>query len=994
MKSKAVKAVKILVISLLSLITICLIIIALVINFVFTPAKLTPVVLDMANQSLDAKLDLQSVDLTFFSTFPDFSLRIKNGTLVSKAINDILWTKTDSLVSFKECLISVNPIAYLEDNRVVIKNILLEDASLYAFKNKEGKSNWNIMKPSVDTVAVEADTVKTGFNSEIDIQNIEFKNTNIVFDDRDTRMYARLDSANMKVKLSLAKENSSLDLSFDNKNVIFWQQGELLVNKIAASLRTRIDINKPTQTFTLSDTELTVNGIKLSAQGTFVRDTIAKTTDVDIQYGLHTPSVKTVLEMIPESILKKATVSAKGEVIVNGTIKGLYGEEKIPAASLKIQIKDASAKYSGFEYGIDHLSADLDGHIDLMRAKPSYLDLKIFRFKGAHTEVLADARVSDLLTDPYITLNTKSKIDLDALAKTFPLQEGVSIGGKLDANLSLKCHVSSIRKQDIGRINVNGDLNLNAFSLKDKNHDFELTSNASLNFSGDNTLQAKAEVHQLILHSKELSSTVESLSADITTSNPQDTTRIVDLECNFGLNKFKTKIGDTISFYSGRSNAKITIAPGRRDITKPLIGLTFRTDSLFFRAHQTKLGLDLAGFEVSAEKVRDSLWLPNGIVGFSKLFISTPEYGLPIRLGKTKVTLDKGDITLHNAAVRIGKSNLVVNGAVYKPYRTMMKKEVLKARLSIESDNLDCNQLINALSVAGDSTVMDMIVETSERNISDTLPTDMRLFVVPRNIDFELRTNLKKVSYDKMLFENVHGSVEVKNQAVYLRDLSMRALEADMKAAMVYKADAVKGYTGFDFKIDDINVGKLVEFIPSLDTIVPMLRSFKGYVDFDIVAESVLDSALNIQIPTLKSAIKIKGDSLVLMDGETFAEISKMLMFKNKKQNLVDSISVNVTVEDGNVNIYPFLIEIDRYRAAVGGRQGLDMSLDYHISVLKSPVPFKMGINIKGNLDKMKIRFGGAKYKDAVTPVEIRKVDSTRINMGNEIIRRFRRVIN
>ena len=47
----------------------------------------------------------------------------------------------------------------------------------------------------------------------------------------------------------------------------------------------------------------------------------------------------------------------------------------------------------------------------------------------------------------------------------------------------------------------------------------------------------------------------------------------------------------------------------------------------------------------------------------------------------------------------------------------------------------------------------------------------------------------------------------------------------------------------------------------------------------------------------------IKGDSLVLMDGETFAEISKMLMFKNKKKNVFDSISVNVVVNDVNGNL-------------------------------------------------------------------------------------------
>ncbi|MCD7712919.1 MAG: AsmA-like C-terminal region-containing protein, partial [Firmicutes bacterium] len=107
------------------------------------------------------------------------------------------------------------------------------------------------------------------------------------------------------------------------------------------------------------------------------------------------------------------------------------------------------------------------------------------------------------------------------------------------------------------------------------------------------------------------------------------------------------------------------------------------------------------------------------------------------------------------------------------------------------------------------------------------------------------------------------------------------------------------------------------------------------------------------------------------MDGETFAEISKKFLFKNKKRNLIDSISVNISIKNGNVTVYPFEISMDRYRAAVGGTQGLDMNFDYHISILKSPIPFKLGLNISGNLDDMKFRLSKAKYKNAVTPVEI-----------------------
>lgn len=249
-----------------------------------------------------------------------------------------------------------------------------------------------------------------------------------------------------------------------------------------------------------------------------------------------------------------------------------------------------------------------------------------------------------------------------------------------------------------------------------------------------------------------------------------------------------------------------------------------------------------------------------------------------------------------------------------------------------------------------------------------------------------------------MVFENVHGAVDVRNQAVHLKKLTMRGLDADIDATLVYRARRKsRGYAGFDFKLHKINIGKLVDFIPSLDTIVPMLRSFQGMVNFEAAAETALDSNLNVRIPTLRSAVHIKGDSLVLMDGETFAEISKMLRFKNKERNVFDSISVNLTVDDGKVTVYPFLLQIDRYQAAVGGTQGLDMNFDYHISILKWPIPLlKIGVNVTGNaadLDHVKIKLGKAKYKDAVTPVEIRRIDSTRINMGERIVNDFQKVM-
>lgn len=984
MKKRTKGILKIAGISFGSLIVLILIAITVAINFVFTPSRLTPVVLKTANQALNAKLEMKSVELTFFFTFPRFGLKLVDGSLVSKVFSDTAWQKTDSLLSFGKCVVVVNPIDYLINKKITLNYLGLEDASVYAYKNREGIANWDIVASDTTAVADTASSGKTDLSGGIDIRRVSLKRANVIFDDRDTRVYARLTNAALNLTASLQKEHSKLAMRFSNDNVLFWQDGQLLVNKVATDLKTSLDLDRSTRTLTLNDANISLNGITFDVKGTLKRDTVRRTLNVDIAYALHAPSLETVFNMIPESVLKRESMEARGSVKMEGDVKGWYGKQQMPAVTLKVQIDKASAKYDKLPYGIDNFTADFYAFVDLMRKQPSYADLKIFHFQGAHTDILADAKIMNLLEDPDITFNTKSKVDLTALAQAFPLQEGVTIGGDLEADLRLKCRLSSIKKQDLGRIRLGGKLKMTNLQLRDVNKGFEFTSDASLNFIGNDNLAARAEINKLVLQSKLANSNVEKLTMSVKSTNPQDTTRITDVECKFTLNRLKGNMGDSLALFCQKADATVRLQPGKKNPSMPQVSLSLSADTMFCRAWKTKMGMDRAGFAVTAEKLHDSLWIPKGIIGFRRMRMSTPEFALPIRMKKTSVTVGNRMITLKNATCRVGHSDLTATGAIYDLYGTMKHHRPLRGKLEISSRNLDCNQLINSLNFPEDTLQAEV----------DTTASSLELFVIPKNLDFELQTNLKRVKYDKMIFEDVRGAVDIRNQAVHLKGLSMKGMDAQMNATLVYRAQEKKqGYVGFDFRLHKINIAKLVEFAPSLDTIVPMLRSFQGVVDFEAAAEAVLDSNLNIKIPSLRSAVHIKGDSLVLMDGETFAEISKMLMFKNKERNMFDSISVNMTIKDGNVTVYPFIVQIDRYKAAVGGTQGLDMNFDYHISILKSPLPFKMGVNITGNLDKMKFKLGKAKYKDAVTPVEIRKVDSTRINMGRQIVNDFRQVM-
>lgn len=579
------------------------VVVAFVINYVFTPDKLTPIVLNVANRSLDADLKVESVELTFFSTFPQFGLKVDEGFLVSKVLNDSLPQKTDSLLAFKECVLIVNPLDYFLKNKISVYNLSLKNVAVYAYRNKTGKANWEIVKTSSDTLAVEKDTISQNkFDSEIDIRQVELEHANLIFDDRNTEVYSRIDDVDLRLKLALTKGVSSLGVEFENKNILFWQQGELLINKVAASLQTDIEIDRSTALWTLKNTGLTINGIRLDVNGELKRDTVTKMVGVNLKYGLHAPSMETVMNMIPEAYVKRGQISAKGEVKVDGTLEGNYGNKQLPAVSLNIKINDASARYEGLPYGIDNFTADFESYIDLMRRNPSFLNLKILHFEGAHTKILADAKVEDLLVDPLITLHTESTVDLDALAKTFPLQENVTIRGKLDAGLNLKCRLSSLKKQDIGRIRLGGRLALKDFELKDTAKDFNFLGNADLKFSDSETLQAELDIREIILNSRKFVSEIDRMKAKVVSTNPQDTTKIVTLQCELEMNKLRANIGDSLKIYSGKTTGTGELAPKEQNSAMPMISFSMRTDSLFFNANETKLALGVAGIKAKLEK--------------------------------------------------------------------------------------------------------------------------------------------------------------------------------------------------------------------------------------------------------------------------------------------------------------------------------------------------------------------------------------------------------
>ena len=154
-----------------------------------------------------------------------------------------------------------------------------------------------------------------------------------------------------------------------------------------------------------------------------------------------------------------------------------------------------------------------------------------------------------------------------------------------------------------------------------------------------------------------------------------------------------------------------------------------------------------------------------------------------------------------------------------------------------------------------------------------------------------------------------------------------------------------------------------------------------------MAAEIELDSLMNVILPTARASIHLGGQKLTLMDNDSFKKIGKKLMFKDKNRNVIDTLSMNVLLDSGKIQVLPFVVNIDRYRMACAGTQDLDMNMKYHISILKSPLPFKAGVNITGTPEDFDVDITTAKLKKLVDGASMVQNDSLSLKMRMSVLR-------
>ena len=409
-----------------------------------------------------------------------------------------------------------------------------------------------------------------------------------------------------------------------------------------------------------------------------------------------------------------------------------------------------------------------------------------------------------------------------------------------------------------------------------------------------------------------------------------------------------------------------------------------------FRKNDINIKLD----EAMAKYFKE--WDLNGSIDVRTGIVMTPYFPLRNIIRGFEFRFNNNEVSIDSMKIVAGESEIAAKGKLTGLRRALLGRGIMNLDVDITSGGMNANELLrayNAGSVFNPEDMKDMesasnseffkMVTTDTTSVSE----DIQLIVVPANLTAGINVNASDIIYSDLDISSLTAEMVMKERCVQVTNTVAKTNMGEMSFDAFYSTRTKKDLkAGFSLGLKDITAEKVIALMPSADTLMPLLKSFKGLLNCQMACTAQIDTNMNIITPSINGVMRIEGDDLSISDNELFRTLARKLLFKNKKEGKIDHMTVEGLIKDNVVEVFPFVLKVDRYTLAMSGLQNLDMSFKYHVSVLKSPFLIRLGIDLYGpDFDNFKFRIGKAKYKTTKIPVFTAVIDDARINLLSSI---------
>lgn len=1017
------KALKILGWTLLSLVLLVVAVVTIAIYIVFTPERLTPIARQAADQYITCEHEIGEVDLTFFSTFPRFGLRA-DGLLL---INPKAGSQNDTVVSAPRFTATVDVMAFVNHKNLIIHEAILDDASVNFFIASDGTNNLTeVFVSSPDTTA-DTTAFSLPFN-DLRVDGLRVTARAITFVDAKDTIDASLGLTELSAK---AASWDDMLIGLDAQDVCAHIKGETYADSLHIELIAPLAMNLDAMHFDLDGARLAVNDFNLRIEGeATLGDSIA--LDTKIETGKW--QIKPLLALVPQAFTKSLSdLDVDGTLQLEATAKGYYADSVMPHIQARIVLKDGEGRYKPLPYTLRDVKLDAEADLRMNKGEQSNVTIRTLEAKTKKSAVTAKGTVSDLLGNMLMDMHLTLDANLPDFASFYP--ENMTLKGRAKGKADARIHLDDLTAMRLEKGRINADLNLTDIRYATDSMEAELPlthacihlpnpqpSKPKLNWARIDLETDKVDFTMAMPLTAALKASAIQLEVSNVLSNDPVLCAAVGLQSDRPIEVLMDSMGGAIDApslkayveYNTKSETGLEKAQANMsfdglegffkdikadlkasDLSATMTAGKALSAKLNTRAMKAQVGEELdaktgaLAMEASARynsKGENELlkWNPRLKINLKNGELNMPErLPEPVFIPSIDFKYSNREMDITDARIELGNSDLNLKGNVRHIGKWFRHKAVLEGQLDIVSDHCDANQLLAWFSADSGSEESPAAEQKNEKMVNDQMANESDPFLVPTDVDLALNTHMREVEIFNQVAKDLKGGLYIKDGKMILDEMGFVCRAAKLQLTAIYRTPRKNHlYVGFDYHMVDIDIDELLSMIPNLEEMVPMLSSFKGAAQFHLAAETYLNSQYQPKISTLRGGASLTGKDLVVMDSKTFSKISKLLLFKKKTENKIDSINAELTVYKDQIDVYPLCVQMDNYMVALGGRHKTDMTFDYDINVLS---PIYLGVHVGGSMDNLKIKLAKCKYAKDFKPHWYEKADTQSLELRQMI---------
>ncbi len=976
------RALKILGWTLLSIVLAVVLVASIAIYVVFTPERLTPIARQAADKFITCEHEIGEVDLTFFSTFPRFGLRA-DGLLL---INPKAGAQNDTVVEAKHLVATVDVMEFLNNKNLHVHEAILDDATVNFYIAGDGTTNLtDVFVTSPDTTEEDTSAFSLPFDA-LRVDGLRIKANAITFlDDKDT-ICASLGQTDLGAS---ANSWEDIFLSLDAQDVCASLKGETYADSLHVTLDAPMAVNLDTMHFAFRRAELAVNEFALVLSGTAdIRDSIG------IDAGVATKDkwqIQPLLALVPAkftSALKDIEVD--GKVALEADIKGFLGENAMPLVKARLTLEDGEGAYKPLPYKLRDLELDADALLDLNKKEPSSVTIRNLAAKTKDSKLSATGTVNDLMGNMLLDL----ALNLDAHLPDFAyfLPDSMTLLGRAKGSMKSKISLADLTEMRLHKGRISADLVLD---------DIRYEQDSMIAILPHST--AKIQIPNATPSRKSVNwARAEIVSDKIDFVMGEGTHAMIDApvlkaEAANVLNKEQEYFAslafdaldakyDTILADLKASELEAFVSGGQKISAKLKTQALTASMGEELKAKTGSLALEAASRYNKDGENALLKWNPRLKINLKDGFLNLPSR-LPeaVIIPSIEFKYSNREMAIDNSRIVLGNSDLELKGNVRNIGKWFRHEDILQGDLEVVSNHCDANQLLAWFSA--DKGAEEETTQTSSNQDevsnqaagSNTQAGEADPFLVPTDVDLTLNTHMREVEIFNQNAKDLKGGIYVKNGKLILDEVGFVCRAAKLQLTAIYSTPRRNHlYLGFDYHMIDVDIDELLSMIPDLEEMVPMLASFKGAAQFHLAVETYLNEYYKPKMSTLRGASSLTGKDLVVLDSETFSTISKLLMFKKKTENKIDSLNAEITIYKNEIDVYPLCVQMDNYMVALGGRHRTDMTFNYDINVLS---PIYLGVHVGGTMDNLQIKLAKCKYAQDFKPHWYQKADTQSLEL-------------